>query len=144
MAGKKGNSILEQLRAKAQTGLESGTWFSPIKENIGVEIVGVVGRIFKYEYAGENRVAATLRLMEPATFVIAKAGETDTVNVAEGEQVLVGISGQLAHLFAVNGVAPGTIVYLKYEGKDEKKVIRGNHPHTWTYAFQNPDTGETS
>lgn len=144
MAGRKGNSILEQLRANAQTGLEKGTWFSPIEENIGVEVVGVVGRIFEYEYEGENRVAATLRLMEPATFVIAKDGETETVNVAEGGLVLVGLSGQLAHLFEVNGVGPGTIAYLKYEGKDVEKVIRGNHPHTWTYAFQNPDTGETS
>lgn len=136
--------LLEQMKANAQTGMESGTWFSPIEENVGVELFGNVTRLFDYEYGNETRSAFEMRALSDATFTVAKEGETETVSVAAGELVLVGLSGQLRHLFEKFNVMPGTTAFIKYEGKDTSRKIRGNHPHTWTYSFVNADTGEVN
>lgn len=138
------SAMLERMRAGAKTGLEQGTWFSPIEENIGVEIFGTVNRIFEYEFDNENRIACELRTATDTTFVLAKDGETETVEVAAGELLLIGLSGQLRHIFETYSVGAGTVAFLRYEGKDTNKKIRGNHPHNWTYNFVNPQTGEVS
>lgn len=127
--------LLEQMRAGAKTGLEAGTWFSPIEENVGVELFGQVVRLFDYEYDNETRLAFELRLGSPVTFTVAKEGESETVVAAADALVLVGLSGQLRYLFEKYNVMPGTIVFLRYEGKDTDRKIRGNHPHTWSYNF---------
>lgn len=131
--------LLEQMRANAQTGMTSGVWFSPMVENTGVELFGTVTRVFDYEYDNETRSAAEIRLLADVEFTVAKAGELETVNVAAGDVVLVGLTGQLRYLFEAHNVRPGTIAFLRYEGKDTKRKIRGNHPHTWTHSFVNPD-----
>lgn len=134
--------LLEQLKANARTGMESGVWFSPIEENVGVELFGTVTRIFDYEYDDETRLAFELRLLTDSTFTVVKKGDTETVSVAAGDLVLFGLSGQLRYLFEKHNVMPGTTVFLRYEGKDTSRKIRGNHPHSWTYNFVNIDTGE--
>ena len=57
--------------------------------------------------------------------------DKNTIVLAElkaGDLVLVPLSGQLRYLFEKFNVMPGTLAYLKYEGKDEAKKIQGNHP----------------
>lgn len=142
------NALLEKLRAGAVTGMEKNPWFSPIEENKGVELFGTVTRIFEYEYRdpstkrAETRRAMTIQLAEDVSFTLAKDGETEQVHVASGEKVIIPLSGQLGYFVESENVGPGTIVYLRYEGKDKTKTIRGNHPHLWTRNFLNPDTGE--
>lgn len=131
--------LLERMRANAQTGMTSGVWFSPMVENVGVELFGTVTRVFDYEYDNETRSAVEIRLLADVEFTVAKAGELETVSVAAGDVVLVGLSGQLRYLFEAHNVRPGTVAFLKYEGKDMKRKIRGNHPHTWSYSFVGPD-----
>lgn len=133
--------MLAEMRANAKTGLASGTWFSPIEENVGAELFGTVTRIFEYEYGGETRSAFELRLLADVEFTVAKNGEKETVTVAAGELVLVGLTGQLRYLFEENNVTPGTTAFLRYDGKDFNRKIRGNHPHKWGYNFANLDTG---
>ena len=137
-------AMLKRMRETAQTGMESGVWFSPIEENVGVELFGNVTRLFDYEYDNETRLAFEMRLLVDSTFTVAKEGETETISVAAGELVLVGLSGQLRYLFEKHNVMPGTTVFLKYEGKDTSRKIRGNHPHTWTYAFADPSRDEVA
>lgn len=134
--------LLEKMRANAQTGMTSGTWFSPMTENVGVELFGTVTRIFEYEYDNETRLAAEMRVLSDVEFTVVKGGDVETVSVAEGGLVLIGLSGQLRYLFERHNVRPGTIAYLKYEGKDMGRKIRGNHPHTWTYNFVNPEADD--
>ena len=134
--------MLEEMRANAKTGLASGTWFSPIEENVGVELFGTVTRIFEYEYDNETRSAFELRLLSDVEFTVARNGEKETVSVAAGELVLVGLTGQLRYLFEENNVMPGTTAFLRYDGKDVTRKIRGNHPHKWGYNFANLDTGD--
>lgn len=131
--------LLEKMRASAKTGMTSGTWFSPMVENVGVELFGTVTRIFEYEYDNETRLAAEMQLLSDVEFTVAKGGDVETVSVAAGGLVLIGLSGQLRYLFERHNVRPGTIAYLKYEGKDKGRKIRGNHPHTWSHSFVNPD-----
>jgi len=131
--------LLERMRANAQTGMASGVWFSPMAENVGVELFGTVTRVFEYEYDAETRMAAELRLLADVEFTIAKAGELETVNLAAGDMVLLGMMGYLRYMFEEHNVRHGTIAFLKYEGKDTSRKIRGNHPHTWTHSFVNPD-----
>lgn len=134
--------LLEQMRANAQTGMASGIWFSPIEENVGVELFGNITRIFEYEYDGETRSAFEMRLLSDVTFTVAKGGDSETVSVSAGELVLVGLSGQLRYLFESHNVRPGTLAFLRYEGKDRGRKIRGNHPHTWSYSFVNSDADD--
>jgi len=138
-------AMLKRMRETAKTGLQSGIWFATIGDNVGVELFGTVSRIFEYEYDGEKRMAFELRLEADTAFeVIVDGNTTERVEPKAGDLVLVALSGQLRHLFEKFNVMPGTLAYLKYEGKDETKKIRGNHPHTWTYSFFDPSTGETS
>jgi hypothetical protein len=138
-------AMLKRMRETAQTGLQSGTWFATIGDNVGVELFGTVSRIFEYEYGDEKRLAFELRLEADTAFeVIIDEKTTEHVEPKAGELVLVSLSGQLRHLFEKYNVMPGTVAYLKYEGKDETKKIRGNHPHNWTYSFVDPSTGEAS
>lgn len=138
-------AMLKRMRETARTGLQSGIWFATIGDNVGVELFGTVSRIFEYEYDGEKRMAFELRLEADTAFeVIVDGNTTEHAEPKAGDLVLVALSGQLRHLFEKFNVMPGTIAYLKYEGKDETKKIRGNHPHTWTYSFVDPSTGEAS
>lgn len=145
---KKVNSLLESLRTGAKTGLESGVWFSPIAENVGVEMFGKVERIFAYNYTApgtrraQERKAVEMRALAGCDFVLAKEGASETVSVAEGETILVTLTGQLEHLFNKYDVGPGTVVYLRYDGKDKSKLIQGNHPHSWTFNFRKFENGE--
>lgn len=137
--------MLKRMRETAKTGLESGTWFATISDNVGVELFGTVSRIFEYEYDNEKRLAFELRLEADTAFeVIVDKNTTETAELKAGELVLVSLSGQLRHLFEKYNVMPGTVAYLMYVGKDETKKIRGNHPHNWTYSFVDPSTGEVS
>ena len=133
-------AMLQRMREKAQTGLQAGTWFTTLAGNVGVELFGTVTRIFEYEYDDEKRLAFELRLEADVAFDVIV--DKNTIVLAElkaGDLVLVPLSGQLRYLFEKFNVMPGTLAYLKYEGKDEAKKIRGNHPHTWTYAFADPN-----
>lgn len=131
--------LLEEMRAKAQRGMDSGVWFSPIKENIGVELFGTITRFLVYKYDNENRLAIEIRLLADTTFTVVRNGRTEQVSVAEGESVLVALTGQLRYLFEKHNVTPDTTVYLRYEGKDLTRRVRGNHPHVWAYSFVNLD-----
>ena len=138
-------AMLQRMREKAQTGLKAGTWFATIADNIGVELFGTVSRIFEYEHDNEKRLAFELRLETDSAFeIIIDKNTTEPAELKAGDLVLVPLSGQLRYLFEKFNVMPGTVVYLKYEGKDEATKIRGNHPHTWTYAFADPSRDEVS
>jgi len=138
-------AMLKRMRETAKTGLQSGVWFPTIADNVGVELFGTVSRIFGYEYDGEQRMAFELRLEAETAFeVIVDGNTTERAELKAGDLVLVSLSGQLKHLFEKFNVMPGVFAYLKYEGKDQSKKIRGNHPHTWTYSFFDPGTGETN
>jgi hypothetical protein len=136
-------AMLQRMREKAQTGLKAGTWFATIADNIGVELFGTVSRIFDYDHDDEKRLAFELRLEADSAFdVIIDKNTTEPAELKAGDSVLVSLSGQLRYLFEKFNVMPGTVAYLKYEGKDEEKKIRGNHPHTWTYSFVDPSPDE--
>lgn len=131
--------LLEEMRAKAQRGMDSGIWFSPIEENIGVELFGTITRFLVYKYDNDNRLAVEIRLLADTTFTVARNGRREKVYVAAGHSVLLGLTGQLRFVFEKHNVTPETTVYLRYEGKDMTRRVRGNHPHTWSYSFVNLD-----
>ncbi len=142
-------SLIEQLREQKKTGLERGEWFNAIPENMNIEVAGIVQRVFDYKVKKQTRLAVSIRLAEPLEFkrseiIDEKTGETKVhdVEVQGGELVNIGLTGQLEHIFDVNNVMPGTVAVIEYLGKDETVQIQGNHPHSWAYAFQNPDSAE--
>jgi predicted RNA-binding protein with TRAM domain len=144
------NVQLAALKAKAKTGLDGGTWFATIPENKGIEIFGSVVKMFQFETGTgkdkKTRNAAQIKLLAPVDYTMAQGVDekrvTAPVSLGEGENICIEVSGQLGYVWAEAGCQAGFVVYLQYMGKDESVTIQKNHPHTWTYSFVDPATGE--
>ena len=135
---------LDRMREKSTTGFGKGTWFSTVPENKETEILGMVHKIFKYHVEGKPRVGLALDLAIDIEFHYVESKEVqELVEMKQGEQLLIPVSGQLSFILEEEAVSKGDMLYLRYEGKDEDVTFQGQHPHRWAYTVEKAESEQS-